>query len=116
MSSKFVDNSKLTKILALISIVFAVLFIGVFVVFADITSTLRPTADGGNDSASWDNTGGTACNATNCYTEVDESSGGSCTNSDGDTSYISTGTNGANQTFDIDESGVPDDATITQID
>jgi hypothetical protein len=85
-------------------------------VFADTTSTLRPTADGGDDSADWSNTGGTACNATDCYLEVDESSGASCTNSDGDTSYVESSTNAANQTFDIDESSIPDNATITQID
>jgi len=86
------------------------------IALADTTSTLRPTADGGNDSASWANTGGTACNTVDCYIEVDELSGASCTNSDGDTSYIESSTNGANQTFDIDLSGISDDSTITQID
>ena len=89
--------------------------------FASITiaatsEILRPTADGGDDSASWSTGGGTACNAGVCYTEVDESSGGSCTNSDGDTTYITSSTNGATQTFNIDVSGVTDGATITQID
>lgn len=84
-------------------------------VFADTTTALRPIADGGNDSASWSNKAGTACNATNCYVEVYESSGGNCTNSDGDTSYIVGQVNGANQTFDLDITSVPDNATITGI-
>ena len=114
MFKSFISKKSSREVLLTLLIIFA---ISVFtVVFADTSSTLRPTADGGDDSASWTNTGGTACNATDCYLEVDESAGGSCTNSDGDTSYITSGTNGANQTFDIDESGIPDGATITQID
>jgi len=85
------------------------------VVSADTTSALLPSADGGNDSASWRNTSGTACNATNCYIEVDDASGASCSNSDGDTTYITSNTSNANQTFDINESGIPDGSTITQI-
>lgn len=83
---------------------------------ASVTDTLRPTADGGEDSNDWKNTSNASCSGVDCYTEVDESSGASCTNSDGDTSYIKSDTNGAVQTFDIDESGVPDDYIISQID
>jgi hypothetical protein len=93
------------------------IFLIVTVIQADTTSTLRPTADGGDDSASWTNTGGTACNATSCYTEVDESSGGTCTNSDGDTTYIqSANISGISQTFDLTESSIPDNAAVTKID
>ncbi|MDP3965753.1 MAG: fibronectin type III domain-containing protein [bacterium] len=78
--------------------------------FADTTSTLRPAADGGNDSAGWKNTSGTQCNQAECYLEVDE--GGSC---DGNTSYIEGAASGENQTFDIDESGIPNNAVISSI-
>lgn len=100
--------------LFLISGLIAALFL-FNLVLADLSSTLRPNADGIDDSASWTNTAGTACSGADCYLEVDESSGASCTNSDGDTSYVQSSTNGANQTFDVDESGVPDGATVTQI-
>lgn len=86
------------------------------VVLAGTTSTLQPIADSGDDSADWLNTGGTACDTADCYTEVDESSGSSCVNSDGDISYIESNTNGASQMFGIDESGIPNNSEITQID
>ena len=70
---------------------------------AATTGTLRPTADGGDDSANWDNTANAACNTADCYLEVDESTGGSCTNSDGDTSFVDSQGGGDAQTFDIDE-------------
>lgn len=89
------------------------------VVLANTTTTLRPVADGGNDSAGWFNTfseSQTTCSAADCYVEVDESSGSVCTNSsDGDDSYVVSGTNGASQTFDIDESVIPDGSTIDEI-
>ncbi|MCH8748655.1 hypothetical protein IH781_02795, partial [Patescibacteria group bacterium] len=84
-------------------------------VLADTTSTLRPTADGGTDSGAFKNTGGSLCSGTDCYTEVDESSGTDCTNSDGDASYVEAKASGATITFDIDEASIPDDATITAI-
>jgi len=96
--------------------IFAAITMVAFTVHADTSSILRPFADGGEDSASWTNSSSVSCSGTNCYLEVDETSGGSCVSSDGDTSYITTGTNGATQTFDIDESSIPDGATITQID
>ena len=83
---------------------------------ADTTLILLPIADGGNDSALWENIANTACDTADCYLEIDESSGSSCTNSDGDTSYISSNKGGESQTFDIDESSIPDNSTITQID
>jgi hypothetical protein len=94
-----------------------VLFLSVLplVLYADTTSTLRPTADGGEDSANWSNTLSTACNGASCYLEVDESSGSSCTNSDGDSSYIEASTNGASQSFDIDLSSISNNSTITSI-
>ena len=85
------------------------------IVQADTTSALLPLADGGDDSASWRNAAGTACNSVNCYIEVDDASGASCANSDGDTTYITSNTNNVSQTFDISESGIPDGSTITQI-
>lgn len=107
------------QFLKVFSIFFVVsLFLVLFypdIVLADTTSTLRPSADGGDDGADWKNTGGTACNATDCYIEVDESSGSSCTNSDGDTSYIEVKPSGASITFDIDESSIPNNSTISAI-
>src|SRR3989344_5867084 len=103
------------KLVFLGGIVVLLLLFGVQTVNADTTSTLRPVADGGDDNASWSNTGGTACNATDCYLEADESSGSSCTDSDGDTSFIEASVNGANQTFDINISSVPEGATISQV-
>ena len=85
-------------------------------VYADTTLTLRPTADGGEDSSTWYNSGGSACNTIDCYVEVYESSGSSCTDSDGDTTYISSSGGGEAQIFDIDELSIPDNSTITQID
>lgn len=88
------------------------------VVLANTTTILRPIADGGDDSADWENSDGTACNTINCYcyTEVYELSGASCTNSDGDTSYINSKVVAARQTFDINESSIPNDSTVTRID
>ena len=103
------------KLVFLGGIVVLLLLFGVQTVNADTTSTLRPVADGGDDSASWSNTGGTACNSADCYLEADESSGSSCTDSDGDTSFIEASANGANQTFDINISSVPEGATISQV-
>ncbi len=82
-------------------------------VFAGTTSTLRPIADGREDGASWTNTIGTACSGAVCALEVDESSGASCTTSDGDVSFIGSSALGANQTFNLDLSSVPDGSTIT---
>lgn len=82
---------------------------------ADTTSVLRPTADGGDDSSTWENKAGSNCDTADCYLEVDESAGSACTTSDGDTTYISSINGGTAQTFDIDESGIPDSSIITQI-
>lgn len=82
---------------------------------ADTTGTLRPTADGGNDSASWSTKSGTACSGADCSSEVDESSGSSCTDSDGDTSYIDSNTQNASQTFNLNLSTITDNATISQV-
>lgn len=97
-------------------LIFAASFFAVIgVIFANTTPILRPTADGGEDNGSWFNTAGTVCNFADCFQEVDESSGSSCANSDGDTSYVQSSINNASQTFDIDESSVPDGSTITGI-
>ncbi len=105
------------KLILIIAILFvSCFFIGVPQVFADTTADLLPVADGGNDSASWKNEVGAACNATNCYTSVADTSGASCVNSDGDTTYIiSVNTVNSNQTFDLNESSIPDNSTITQV-
>jgi hypothetical protein len=94
-------------------VVVGILIIGSFFVFdvvlGDVTGTLRPTADGGDDDPNWVNTAATGCDATDCYTEVNEET---C---DGDTSYIDNETRDFHQTFDIDESSIPDGSTVTQI-
>ncbi|MBI3260789.1 hypothetical protein HYZ64_00235 [Candidatus Berkelbacteria bacterium] len=91
-------------------------FLPVSVARADTTAALRPVADGGEDSASWTNTAAAACSAADCSAEVKESSGASCTNSDGDTSYVESNVNAARQTFKVGLSSIPDNSTITQID
>src|SRR3990167_11456676 len=94
----------------------ALLFLfGLQTAYADTTSVLRPNADGGDDSTSWLNRGGTACNSADCYLEVDESAGSSCTDSDGDTSFISGQEVDISQTFDINESSIPNGSTISNI-
>lgn len=84
-------------------------------VFADTTPVLLPISDGGEDSSGWQNAVGTACSSVNCAGEVNETTGTTCTNSDGDTTHVRSSTNGASQTFDINESGIPDGATITGV-
>lgn len=88
---------------------------GPIFILAETTGTLGPASDGSQDSASWIDSGGTACNSTGCYLEVDETSGSDCTSSDGDGSYIRSNSNGSQQTFDVDESGIPNGSLITQI-
>lgn len=92
--------------------IFFCIFIGWFQVRADTTSTLRPFIDGGDDSADWKNTAGNECGGggIDCYLEVDEVA---C---DEDSSYIEGKINGANQTFDIDESSITNNSIITAID
>ena len=110
-------SSKLFNTFVLCVLFFAV-FSFVFIVptvFADTTSVLRPVADGGNDDAKWRTTAGGKCDVDDCYIEVDESSGASCTNSDGDTSYIWSASEGFSQTFNLDTSPITDDSTITNI-
>jgi len=85
-------------------------------IFADTTTVLRPIADGGEDKVVWRNAAGQSCNTVDCYLEVDEESGSSCTNSDGDISYIQNAFVSESQTFDIDESSIPNNSKITQID
>lgn len=97
-----------------------VLFSSVFSPFlasADTTAILYPIADGTNDSANWNvKATSTSCNTADCYVEIDESSGGSCSNtSDGDTTHIRSTNTMDSQTFDIDASGIPNNATITNI-
>ena len=84
-------------------------------VWADTTAVLRPTVDGGNDSVDWTNTTGATCNTVDCSLGVQETSGASCTNSDGDTTFVSSSVNDANQTFNLDGSGIPNSATVTGV-
>jgi len=103
---KLLKNKKLL-------VVVGVLIIGSFFVFnvvlGDVTATLRPTADGGDDDSNWTNTASVGCDATDCYTEINEET---C---DGDTSYIDNVARDFHQTFDIDESSIPNGSTVTQI-
>ncbi len=91
------------------------LFFSPEILLADTTAVLRPISDGTNDSASWTNAAGTACDAADCSLEVKESSGTFCTNSDGNASFVASNTNGAQQTFNLDISSIPANSTITQI-
>jgi len=80
------------------------------VVLAETSGALVPTADGGNDSNDWENSGGADCVSADCSAEVDESV---CDNG---ASYIESEDEDANQTFDIDESSIANGSTITRID
>ena len=108
---------KITKKSILILFGFFILIFLSFsnIVLAATTASLLPTADGGDDTT-WVNTSSTVCSTVDCYTEVDETAGGSCTNSDGGTSYIENNNSGASQTFDIDETTIPDGSSITGVD
>lgn len=84
--------------------------------FAETTGFLSPTADGGEDSPGWDNRAGTACSGASCYTELIEASGNQCNSeSDGNTSYITSNTTDARQTFLLDISAIPDGATVASV-
>ena len=104
---------------SLITLSILILLVGLLTpllnVQANTTGTLRPIADGGEDTAGWLTGGGVTCNTTDCYVKVYESSGSYCTNSDGPTTYIKASTAGANQTFELDESSIPNDYIITAI-
>lgn len=88
-----------------------------WVSLADQTSSFLPIADGGDDGSNWQNTSGTGCDTTSCFTEVKETSGSSCSStSDGDTTYIQSAANPQTpQTFDISESSIPDNSTISEL-
>lgn len=86
-------------------------------VSADTTSILYPIVDGTNDSANWESsTANTVCSGSSCYVDVDESTGTFCSNtSDGDGTYVRSSNTTDSQTFDINESSIPNNATITNI-
>lgn len=89
-----------------------VLFLGVFffsqTAHADTTSSLYPTADGSQDSVRWQNQSSTSCSSTTCYTSIDE------TVANDGTDYIKNPSfEGFTMSFDIDESSIPDDSTVT---
>lgn len=75
--------------------VFSPLLVGFFLFFgssgvarADIATGGYPTADGTTESANW-KTGSTACNTTNCYDEMDNSTATSINNTaSGDESFV----------------------------
>ena len=69
-----------------------------------LTDTQRATSDNSSfESASWDLTSGTACNATTCYTGIDDGSGATCTTepTNGDTDYVHSATSSAKQGFNV---------------
>lgn len=86
------------------------LFFFLTAVRAETSGALAPAGDGGNDSADWKNHSGAACAGADCSSAVNESA---C---DNDSSYIKSDLDGANQTFALDESGIENGSTITQID
>lgn len=87
--------------------------VATLLLWADTTGDLRATADGGQNL--WDDAALTNCGSTDCFDDVDESSGTSCstTPSNGDTDYIVTAANAEDQSFDLDESSIPDGVTVT---
>ncbi|MDI6734245.1 MAG: hypothetical protein QMD50_01985 [Patescibacteria group bacterium] len=93
-------------------VVFGAVFFGIVSnVQADVTGNLFPIADGVEDALTWRNESNTACYVTTCYTSVDETPAS-------DTDYIKTIDWDLlpSQTFDINESSIPNNATITQMD
>lgn len=81
---------------------------------ADDVTNLRPTADGATEQ--WQNDAGTACSSTTCFTQVNESSGANCSSTPGDsTDNQSTTTNNQIMRYDIDESAIPEGATVTSV-
>ncbi|MBI4461464.1 MAG: hypothetical protein HY653_01015 [Acidobacteria bacterium] len=79
---------------------------------ADTTGIIRPVGDGGTEQ--WQNNAGTSCASATCYTEVNEASGANCSTLPGDSTINhSTTTNGQVQTYDLDESSIPDNSTVT---
>lgn len=96
---------------------FVLAALATLLLFAAETGELRPTADGSSDW--WINKSAAGCQAVNCYTEVDETSGSYCTAtpSDGDSTYIKSQISSADnyQTFHIDESSIPDGSTVESV-
>lgn len=79
--------------------------------WADTIGDLRPTADGGSEQ--WTNNAGTACSSATCYTEVDEDVVSGCAGTDSTRNKSGT-SNGQIQRYDLDESSIPNGATVTQ--
>lgn len=85
------------------------------------TSTLRPTADGSADSASFfqNSTSANACNTVNCYTSVAQTSGTTCASTivaSGTTTYVYSATNAAKQSFTVNISSIPTGNVIQSVD
>jgi len=82
-----------------------------------LTETRRATSDHASfESAGWQNTGASNCNTVNCWTEIDDGTGATCTTepTDGDTTYISSATSAAKQGFGITTS-LPTGASISNV-
>lgn len=79
--------------------------------WADTTSDLHPVADGGVEQ--WTNNAGTGCGSTTCYTEVDEDVVTGCTGGDSTFNKVNGIFNNQSQTYDVDESSIPDNSTLT---
>ena len=95
-------------------LIFALICVFAIWLLADTTGDLRPIADGGTESG-WDDGDANDCSTvSDCWEDVNDSSGGSCstTPSDGDTTHIVASSNGDEQTFDIDESSIPNGDTV----
>lgn len=89
------------------------LLLAALLLWADSVSDVRPSADGAVEN--WTNTGATSCGSTDCWDEVADTSGATCSSaaSDGDTGFNSSGTtSGTVMQYDIDESGIPDNSTV----
>lgn len=123
---KFLSKHKIfNRYLAMIILLALLLAAGSFWVLyntleshADTTATLLPTADGNSETDNAKDEGNVACDTTDCYDSVDETSGASCTTlpSDGDTTLVKiTNSSGDFQDFDIDESSVSNNYSVTSV-
>lgn len=108
--------------LRVVSLCFSILlgnFLAIPAVYADQTGVLRPIADGTDGLTDWaGETNGVSvgCGISDCYDDVDESTGNVCANADGQTSYIgSTDSTNIPITFDLSEGQVQDSSKVTQI-
>jgi hypothetical protein len=106
------SSQRSSRVFPFISFLCALCVLCGWIAFADTSSDLRTVADGGLEN--WQTSANTSCSTNTCYTEVNESSGSTCsvTPSDGDASYNRSGTAQQTQTYDLSLATIPDGSTL----